>query len=131
MTVEKDKIRLLLAEDDAMNRKTFLRMLKPLGLEIDVAVNGEETVQKVKETDYDFIFMDYLMPVMDGAEATKQIRKMGLKYRSLPIVALTGSIDDLDVLLDAGMSDYLTKPTTFEKACRMLDEWLPKSALNK
>lgn len=129
MKFEAEAIKILLAEDDEINREVVLDILSPLNMNIDVAVNGEDALSKVKSTDYDFIFMDYLMPVMDGAEATRQIRRLGLKYRTIPIVALTASSDELDTLLDAGMSDYIVKPISYEKACNMLVEWLPKGSV--
>ena len=106
-------ISILLVEDNQMNVMVAKRFLKKWLARIDTAGNGAEAVEKVQQARYDIILMDIQMPVMDGYEATRHIRKLeGERYQKIPIVALTASalIDKKDVALAAGMNDFLTKP---------------------
>jgi PAS domain S-box-containing protein len=111
-------VSILLVEDNQMNIMVAKRFLKKWGARIDTAGNGAEAVEKVQQARYDIILMDIQMPVMDGYEATRNIRKLkGNQYQKLPIVALTASalIDKKDVALEAGMNDFLTKPFVPER----------------
>jgi osomolarity two-component system sensor histidine kinase TcsA len=104
--------RLLLAEDNFINRKVMLRMLAGLGFEsIDVAVDGKEAVAKADKTPtpYDLILMDVNMPVQDGVSATKELREKGVK---VPIVAMTANAlkGQAETYIAKGMSGYIAKP---------------------
>jgi signal transduction histidine kinase len=117
--------RLLLAEDVEINREIFSAILEGTGLEIDYAENGQEafdTVLNNKER-YDAIFMDVQMPGMDGYEATRRIRQLGI---TLPIIALTANVfkDDIAACLVAGMDDHLGKPLDIDKIFEKLREYL-------
>ncbi|MFO0639508.1 MAG: response regulator [Polyangiaceae bacterium] len=107
-------LRLLLVEDNAVNRKLALAALAQLGCSADVAQNGREAIRAVKATRYDAIFMDVQMPGMDGIEATRAIRvwESDAGARPARIVALTANVlsGDRENCLRAGMDDYLPKP---------------------
>jgi len=103
--------KLLMAEDNEINRKLADLLFKRNNLTLDFASNGEEAVAAVKATKYDLVFMDIEMPIMDGISATKSIvADMG--DQAPPIIALTAhSMDgDRERFLEAGMVDYITKP---------------------
>lgn len=124
-------IRILLTEDHLVNQKVALAMLKKLGYtEVDCALNGEEAVQAVQHKTYDLVLMDCQMPVMDGYEATRQIRKLDdVRYQTLPIVALTAHTmkGDDDKCFEAGMNDYLSKPVRGDELQQKLEKWLKKA----
>ncbi len=106
------KGKILLVEDNALNQQVASEIMTNLGgLEVDIACNGQEAVDKVTGQDksvYDLVLMDMHMPVLGGVEATRIIKETG-KYDSLPIYALSADMfsDNLDVALDCGMAGYL------------------------
>jgi signal transduction histidine kinase/CheY-like chemotaxis protein len=108
----KGQIRVLLAEDNIVNQKVAVRMLEKLGCTVDVAVNGSEATTMWQQSPYDMILMDCHMPVLDGYEATKAIRKMEKLGQRTPIVALTANaLDGEDqVCFDVGMDAFVAKP---------------------
>ncbi len=109
----KGGLEVLLAEDNVFNRKVIQGLFKRLGCEIDQAKNGKEAVEMVGKKDYDIIFMDLLMPEMDGIQAVVEIRKGGT---TIPIIALT-AVEDQETrqsAIDAGFDDYLIKPASEE-----------------
>jgi len=101
--------RVLVADDNAINRKLVAKMLAKLGFECAMAENGREAVSAVESSHFDAVLMDLQMPEMDGLEATRQIRKRGFL---LPIIAITADVmpDDEARCAAAGMNDYLSKP---------------------
>ncbi|MBX3177909.1 MAG: response regulator [Candidatus Hydrogenedentes bacterium] len=103
--------RVLLAEDNIVNQKVATGMLKRLGLDVEIASDGQQAVECVRERAYDLIFMDVQMPVMDGLEATARIRELPHGER-VPIIAMTANAmqGDRDRCIAAGMDDYLAKP---------------------
>lgn len=125
ITFEGKKI--LLVEDNAVNTKVALLLFKPLMMEIDTAQNGQVALEMVQKKHYDLVFMDHMMPVMDGVEATLAIRKLGGDYyTNLPIIALTANAisEAKDVLLSAGMNDITTKPISMDNVIGILKKWL-------
>jgi CheY-like chemotaxis protein len=105
-------LRILVAEDNKVNQKVVCKMLSRLGHETVVVQNGQEAVTEITENEgdeYDLVLMDWQMPVMDGIDATKEIRRKGFSMSKLPIVGLTASIIGLD-WYSIGMNDCLKKP---------------------
>ena len=112
LVVAENQVKVLLAEDNVVNQTVAKRMLSILGCEVDIACNGQEAVDKWKESHYDMIFMDCNMPVLDGYQATIQIREIEAGDRRIPIVALTANvmIGEAKVCFDVGMDDFVAKP---------------------
>jgi two-component system sensor histidine kinase/response regulator len=121
--------RILLAEDNAVNQKVACRMLEKMGYRVDVAVNGETAVEAWATGRYDLILMDCQMPVMDGYEATRTIRKRETQEQHIPIVALTAhAMKGADnICVAAGMDDYLSKPIDRALMTACLERWLNTS----
>ncbi len=116
-------LRILLAEDNAVNQKVTARMLKRLGHATDVAVNGLEALHAMERQSYDIILMDIQMPEMDGLEATKIIRS---RWPNGPnIIAFTAYALEYsrDVCLKAGMDDYISKPVKIDDLAKMLSKY--------
>lgn len=124
--------KILLVDDNEINREVVKAMLEPLELEIDEAENGAESVEKASSAVYDMILMDSQMPVMNGEEATGHIRSDETSLnRTTPIVALTADAVSgvRERLLAAGMSDYLVKPITIFAITGIVIEYLPQDKI--
>jgi len=117
------KPRILLVEDNAMNRKIVIRMLKSHGLTCDVALNGSEALIALSEKDYDVIFMDCQMPVMDGYECTSKIRLLEGDKKHTIIIAMTANAmkGDSEKCFAAGMDDYISKPINFDTMFNIIE----------
>jgi CheY-like chemotaxis protein len=127
-------VRVLLVEDNPVNREVACGMLETFNFRIDTVENGRDAVAAVKATEYALIFMDCQMPEMDGLTATKLIREHETQDRAggklahrLPIIALTAHAmqGDRELCLAAGMDDYLAKPFTLSQLERVLAQWIP------
>ncbi len=119
-------LRLLLAEDNAVNRKFATLLLEKMGHRLTVAVNGREAVEMMKAQSFDVILMDVQMPEMDGLEATGAIRALEKTTGDhIPIIAMTAEAlkGDRERCLDAGCDDYLTKPIRSEELAGALERW--------
>lgn len=114
--------KVLLVEDVDTNRLVAREMLRRFGCEVDTATNGREAVECVQRGQYDIIFMDCQMPVMNGFDATRQIRQSG---DSTVIVALTAHAfkEEIDRCLAVGMNDFVSKPINLEILGQTLDKW--------
>jgi two-component system, sensor histidine kinase and response regulator len=120
-------IRVLLVEDHPVNQRVALRMLEKLGCRVDLAGNGKEAVEMTAALPYDLVLMDCEMPVMDGYQATREIRRRERGEKRLPIVAMTAHAieGDRQKCLDAGMDDYVPKPVRAEILTKALADWAP------
>jgi signal transduction histidine kinase/CheY-like chemotaxis protein len=121
--------RVLLAEDNEVNREIVLTLLEPTGIVLDCAVNGVEAVEKFSAApyDYDMILMDVMMPEMDGYEATRRIRTLNNpRAKQIPIVAMTANVfrEDVERSLASGMNDHVGKPVDYNKLLETLEEYL-------
>jgi signal transduction histidine kinase/ActR/RegA family two-component response regulator len=122
--------RVLLVEDNAVNRLVALRMLEQLGSRVVSVGSGEEAVDRVRGESYDLILMDCQMPDMDGFEATRRIRRLP-RGKLVPIVALTASafLEDVERCLECGMNEHLSKPVRMEQLGEALERWAPGAHL--
>lgn len=122
--------RILLAEDNAINQQVALRQLERLGFEAEIAGNGAEAVERAMAERFDLIFMDCQMPVVDGLEATRRIRRHETQTgRRVPIIAITANAlsTDRENCFAAGMDDYVSKPVSMESLRSVVRRWLQKS----
>ncbi len=121
-------LRLLIAEDNQINQRVASLALERLGLRADMVANGLEAVEAVRRQRYDVIFMDMLMPELDGVEATEQIR--GAAIEQPYIIAVTANVTkrDRDRCLAAGMNDYIIKPFRIDDVARALQRYMDAGA---
>ena len=118
-------MRILLAEDNAVNQTVARELLKKLGHEVEIVDNGAKAVEAAGAGSYDIVLMDLHMPVMDGLEASRRI--VGLSGSRPRIIAVTANVTagTREECLEAGMDDYLSKPITLERLRAMLEKWTP------
>jgi len=116
--------RILLVEDNVVNRKIIVAMLQSHDMTCDLAMDGNEAYQAVINKHYDLVFMDCQMPVIDGFEATGKIRNAEESNKHTKIIAMTANAmtGDREKCLKVGMDDYISKPIDFEIMFKMIDE---------
>ena len=128
-------VRILIAEDNITNQQVAAGMLRKLGLRADAVANGAEAVKALETLPYDLVLMDVQMPVMDGMQATQQIRdpKAAVLNHQVPIIAMTAHAmqGDREKCLEAGMNDYVSKPIYLQALAETLDKWLPSDTTAK
>ncbi len=127
ITIPKQQLRILLAEDNLVNQKVALHMLKRIGYQADTALNGAEALDWLRRSDYDVVLMDLQMPRMDGLEATRRIIAEIPAVSRPYIIAMTANAmeGDREVCLAAGMNDYITKPVKIEQLAQVLSRCQP------
>lgn len=128
--------RILLVDDIITNLTVAEGLLMPYEMQIDTCKSGDDAVKLVQQNRYDIVFMDHMMPGMDGIEATTLIRNMGEQdeyFAKLPIIALTANAVSgmKEMFLSNGMDDYLAKPIDTSKLDNILDRWLPAEKKQK
>jgi two-component system, sensor histidine kinase len=116
-------MKVLIVDDNIVNHSLTKVMLEDLKCTVEVAVNGKIAVEMTEKNNYDLIIMDVRMPVMNGPDATRKIRKFN---PGVPIIALTmnDGPDSRDACKEAGMNDFLEKPVEKAKLKSLLDEWV-------
>jgi CheY-like chemotaxis protein/HPt (histidine-containing phosphotransfer) domain-containing protein len=121
------RLRILLAEDNLTNRLVAIKLVDTLGVGVDIANNGVDAVAACSATAYDLVFMDVMMPEMDGLAATRAIRQLAPPYCNPHIIALTANVQPSDKAkcFEAGMNDFLPKPVTRSALARALARFLP------
>ncbi|WP_260632972.1 ATP-binding protein [Paenibacillus xylanexedens] len=132
MDDEAPSVSVLLADDNVINRQLVILQLKKLGItQVDAVVNGEEAIAAFLSKKYSLILMDYMMPLMDGLEATRKIRsiEMDEMRHTTPIIAMTGNVmqEEKDQCMEAGMNDFIGKPFTLEILSKMIQKWQQSS----
>jgi len=125
--IASSRLHILLAEDNLLNQRVVLEMLKRLGYRADIAANGFEVLQALQRQKYDIILMDVRMPELSGLEATRQIRKLWQASQQPKIIAVTAYAleGDREKCLEAGMDDYISKPVKMEELDSTLKKYLP------
>ena len=128
------KAKVLIVDDNKVNRQVAQELMKLFGFEAHLAESGREAIDLVSRhlVSYDIIFMDHMMPYMDGAEATENIRQLEGNYaKTVPIIALTANaIKGVDKqLLKSGMNDYIAKPIKIDQLSAILRKWLPAAKI--
>jgi signal transduction histidine kinase/CheY-like chemotaxis protein len=127
---------ILVVDDNESNLKVARGFLAMFDISADTATSGAKAIKLVTEKNYDIVFMDHMMPKMDGVETTKRIREIsaaGVAYKDLRIIALTANTVSgaKEMFLANGFDDFLSKPIEMEKLTEILMEWLPKEKIEK
>ncbi|MCL2103324.1 MAG: response regulator, partial [Syntrophorhabdaceae bacterium] len=122
--------RVLIVDDNAANLKVAAGLLAPYKIKTEACHNGKEALKAVQAREYDLVFMDNMMPEMDGIQALAAIRALGGPFEKLPIVAFTANamIGMKEYFLEKGFDDYLTKPIETKKLNALIERWVPPDA---
>ncbi len=124
--------KILVVDDNQVNLMVAKGLMAPYKFNVETALNGKLAVDLIKENHYDVVFMDHMMPVMDGIDATAEIRKQkGDYYKNLPIIALTANalVGARELFVKEGMNDFLAKPIEIKKLHDILLTWIPKEKI--
>lgn len=126
------KARILIVDDNLINLKVAVGLMKPYNMQVMTADSAKSAIAMLRSKDYDIVFMDHMMPEIDGVEATGMIRATeGEYYKKLPIIALTANAINgvRDMFINAGFSDFMAKPIELSTLDRILKTWLPKELI--
>jgi CheY-like chemotaxis protein len=120
--------RVLIVDDNHTNLAVAQGLLSPFELEISTCLSGREAIELASKREFDLIFIDHMMPEMDGIETARAIREIGEKYDSVPLVALTANamVGMREMFLSEGFDDYLSKPIETVKLNKLMDKWIPE-----
>jgi len=123
-------VSILLVEDNDINQELAIDLLNSNGIHVTLAKNGQEALEILEQNSFDGVLMDCQMPVMDGYEATKEIRKQN-RYNNLPVIAMTANVmsGDREKALKSGMNDYIAKPINPEEMFATMAKWLSSDQL--
>ena len=124
---------ILIVDDSSINLTVAEGLLRPLNMNIDTALSGKIALQKIRQKHYDIIFMDHMMPDLDGVETTRLIRRFHLDYNEVPIIALTANAVEgtKQMFLENGMNDFVAKPIELRTLLAKVKEWLPVEKVRK
>lgn len=124
---------ILIVDDNAINLTVAEGLLEPMKMKIDTANSGKDCISKISVKHYDLIFMDHMMPELDGIETTHIIRRFHPEYNDVPIIALTANAVDgtRDMFLNEGMNDFVAKPIELRVIVASLKRWLPPEKIEK
>lgn len=125
--------RILIVDDNNVNLTVAEGLLEPLQMQIDTATGGKQAIDLISANSYDLIFMDHMMPELDGVETTRLIRRFHPEYHEVPIIALTANAVEgtKKMFLDEGMNDFIAKPIEMRIMLSKLKYWLPKEKIQK
>lgn len=125
--------KVLIVDDNEINLTVAVGLLKPLQMQVDTATGGKEAIDMVSRKKYDIVFMDHMMPEIDGVEATRIIRRFNPDYKKVPIVALTANAVEgtKNMLLSEGMDDFVSKPIEIKAICAVVKRWLRDDLIKK
>lgn len=121
----------LIVDDNAINLTVAAGLLEPLNMQIDTALSAKDAIEKIARHTYDLIFMDHMMPEVDGVEATHIIRRFYTNYNNVPIIALTANAvgGTEKMFLREGMNDFVPKPIELRVILQKLRRWLPENKI--
>ena len=125
---------ILIVDDNEMNLKVAKGLLQPLQMNIDTASSGKTALEMVQSKQYHIVFMDHMMPVMDGVETTQKMRALEDPYiQNMPIIALTANavMGAREIFKEAGMNDFVAKPIELKDICSKIRTWLPNELIMK
>jgi signal transduction histidine kinase/CheY-like chemotaxis protein/HPt (histidine-containing phosphotransfer) domain-containing protein len=124
---------ILIVDDNAVNLTVAEGLLEPLKMKVDTAESGKEAIAKISKHHYDLIFMDHMMPEVDGVETTRIIRRFHQEYHDVPIIALTANAVDgvKEMFLDEGMNDFVAKPIELKNMIAKVKQWLPVEKIQR
>jgi len=119
--------KVLVVDDNEFNIRVAEGLIGLFKINVQTAFSGKEAIEMVQKNDYDIVFMDHMMPEMDGVEATAIIRGLGVQYKHLPIIALTANAVQgaREMFLSNGFDGFISKPIDIQEMYRILKEWLP------
>lgn len=126
------KARVLVVDDNIINLKVAVGLMRPYHMQVLTADSARAAISMLRSKDFDIVFMDHMMPEMDGVEATREIRKMeGSYYKNLPIIALTANAVNgvRDMYIEEGLNDFIAKPIELSALDRVLKTWLPRELI--
>lgn len=123
----------LIVDDNAINLTVAEGLLKPLNMKVDTALSGKDAIGKISVHHYDIVFMDHMMPELDGVETTHIIRRFHTEYNDVPIIALTANAVDgvREMFLQEGMNDFVAKPIELRALISKVKQWLPVEKIKK
>lgn len=124
---------ILIVDDNQVNLTVAQGLMKPLEMNIDTALSGKEAIDKISVKHYDLVFMDHMMPELDGIETTHIIRRFHEEYNDVPIIALTANVMEemRAMFLCEGMNDFIAKPIEMRMLVAKIRQWLPKEKIQK
>jgi CheY-like chemotaxis protein/HPt (histidine-containing phosphotransfer) domain-containing protein len=124
---------ILVVDDNEFNLKVAVGLLGLYKIDAKTASSGKEALEMIQQNDYDIVFMDHMMPEMDGIEMTLEIKKLGGKYAQLIIIALTANAvrGAMEIFFENGFKDLVTKPIDSRELNRVLEKWLPPKKIKR